>query len=77
MPPQRYRPPPPPVVIYGHHGFRPGGFVPPGYVVVDRWQRYPRLAPPPRGYRWVRSGADFALVAIASGIIASVILNGD
>ncbi|MFN3857485.1 MAG: RcnB family protein [Caulobacter sp.] len=34
-----------------------------------------RLAPPPRGYQYVRVGNDVVLTAIASGVIASVILG--
>ena len=44
------------------------------YQVID-YRRYHRLRPPPRGYRWVRSGNDAVLVAITSGLIASVIAN--
>lgn len=44
----------------------------PNYAVVD-YHRYRRLAPPPRGYQWVRSGNDAVLVAITTGIVASVI----
>lgn len=43
------------------------------YVVVDYRQH--RLAPPPRGQQWVQVGADYVLVAVATGIIASIILN--
>ncbi|NML94758.1 RcnB family protein [Novosphingobium olei] len=46
----------------------------PNYRVVD-YRQYRRLGPPPRGYHWVRSGNDALLVAISSGIIASVIAN--
>ncbi len=34
------------------------------------------LAPAPRGHYWVSSGSDFLLVAAATGIITSIILNG-
>lgn len=45
------------------------------YVVYHGdWDRY-HLHPPPHGYEWVRSGNQFIMVAIASGIIASVIAN--
>lgn len=44
----------------------------PNYAVVD-YHRYRRLSPPPRGYHWVRSGNDAVLVAITTGIVASVI----
>lgn len=44
------------------------------YYVVNDW-RSRRLYEPQRGYQWVQSGNDYALVAIATGIIASVLLN--
>lgn len=43
------------------------------YVVSD-W-RSRRLYAPQRGYQWVQAGNDYALVAIATGIIATVLLN--
>ena len=46
----------------------------PNYRVVD-YRQCRRLGPPPRGYHWVRSGNDALLVAIGTGIIASVIAN--
>lgn len=42
--------------------------------VVNDWRAH-RLTPPPRGQQWVQVGADFALVAIATGVIASLILH--
>lgn len=58
--------------------FRRGGYVPREYrhrqyVVVD--YRSHRLAPPPRGHQWVQVGGDYVLIAIATGIIASIILS--
>lgn len=47
----------------------------PNYVVINDYRRWHRLRPPPRGYRWVRSGNDALLVGIASGIVASVIVG--
>lgn len=44
------------------------------YQVIGNPRAF-RLAPPPRGYRWVRSNNDAVLVGITSGIIASVIAN--
>lgn len=41
--------------------------------VVDDWRRH-RLSAPPRGYHWVQLGADYVLVAVATGIIAQIIL---
>ena len=43
-----------------------------GYVVND-YRAY-HLSAPPRGHQWVKDGKDFALVAIATGVIASLIL---
>ncbi len=47
----------------------------PTYVVSD--YRYYGLRPPPYGYRWRRDDrGDFLLVAIATGIIVDLVLNG-
>ena len=76
---------PPPVDYYGRPGFRPGynawrrgAYLPSyyrdrGYVVND-YYRY-QLRPPPRGYYWYRTGNDYVLAAIASGLIFEVIAN--
>jgi Ni/Co efflux regulator RcnB len=42
--------------------------------VVTNWRAH-RLAPPPRGYEWVQVGPDYVLIAIATGLIANLILN--
>ncbi|MBB3441568.1 RcnB family protein [Sinorhizobium sp. B11] len=42
------------------------------YGEVRDYRRY-RLAPPPRGYHWVRADNDYLLVGIASGVISSII----
>jgi Ni/Co efflux regulator RcnB len=44
------------------------------YQAID-YHRYHGLRAPPRGYHWVRSGNDAVLVAITTGIVASVIAN--
>jgi len=44
------------------------------HYVVDDWRGH-NLSAPPRGYQWVQSGNDYVLIAIASGIIASLILG--
>ena len=60
------------------HAFYRGGRLPPEYrgrqYVVDDWRGH-RLNAPPRGYHWVQAGGDYVLVAIATGIIASILLN--
>jgi Ni/Co efflux regulator RcnB len=63
-----------------HEGwYRQGGRVPENYrgggYVVNDW-RHSRLREPPRGYHYVRSdNGDFLLVAISTGIIASIIAS--
>jgi Ni/Co efflux regulator RcnB len=60
--------------------FERGGHLPPAYrnrqYVVNDW-RGNHLRQPPRGYQWVQVGADYALVAVVSGLIAQVLLNGN
>jgi len=63
-----------------HEGwYKRGGHVPSEYrggsYVVTDW-RSQHLRQPPRGYRYVRSdNGDFLLVAITTGIIASILAN--
>jgi Ni/Co efflux regulator RcnB len=60
------------------HAFHRGGRLPPEYrsrnYVVDDWRAH-GLSAPPRGYHWVQTGADYVLVAIATGIILQILLN--
>ena len=68
----------------GYHGAGPnhnwvrGSRVPPQYrgynYVVNDWRGH-RLQAPPRGYQWIQSGNDYLLVAIATGVIASLVLS--
>jgi Ni/Co efflux regulator RcnB len=58
--------------------FRRGGRLPQEmrdrqYVVND-WRSH-RLAAPPRGHHWVQVGPDYVLAAVATGIIANLILS--
>ena len=57
--------------------FRRGGYIPPEYRMrayeVDYRQHH--LSAPPRGQRWVQVGADYVLIAIATGVIANIILS--
>jgi len=59
-----------------HAGWRRGGFVPGPYrrFYVQDWGYY-GLRPPPPGYRWVYADGNFVLMALASGLIADVIIN--
>ncbi|WP_048441797.1 RcnB family protein [Caenimonas sp. SL110] len=42
--------------------------------IVDDWRGH-YLPAPPRGYYWVQVGADYVLVAIATGIILQLLLS--
>jgi Ni/Co efflux regulator RcnB len=44
------------------------------YRVIDNPYAY-RLREAPRGYRWVQSGNDAVLVALASGLIGAIAAN--
>lgn len=60
------------------HAWHRGDRLPSQYrgrqYVVDDWRGH-RLSAPPRGYHWVQNGGDYVLAAIATGVIASVLLN--
>ena len=60
------------------HNFRKGGRLPSEYrnkqYVVNDWRSH-RLSAPPRGYQWVQTGGDYVLVAVATGLIAQILLN--
>jgi Ni/Co efflux regulator RcnB len=43
------------------------------YVVSDWRSRH--LSAPPKGHHWVRAGNDYVLAAIATGVIAQVLLS--
>lgn len=54
-------------------GWRPGyRFYGPPPIIIHDYSYY-NLAPPPPGYYWVESGNQFLMIAIASGIIASIL----
>ena len=61
-----------------NHDIRRGGHLPGRYrnhqYVVDNWRDH-NLRPPPRGYHWVQTGGDYVLAAIATGVIADLIIN--
>lgn len=65
---------------YGARGpdFRRGGYMPheyrrPIYVVNNYYGHH--LPAPRRGHQWVQVGGDYVLIAIATGIIAQIILS--
>jgi len=58
----------------GWHQWHQGDHYNGNRVVVNNYSYY-RLRPPPPGYQWVQDGGQFVLIAVASGIIADVILN--
>lgn len=57
--------------------YRQGGYISREYrgrnYEVDYREHH--LRRPPEGHRWVQVGADYVLIAITTGIIASIILN--
>ena len=59
---------------------RRGGYVPQNFrqrqYFVNDWRSH-RLSPPPQGQQWVQIGSDYALIAIATGLIANMVINGD
>ena len=61
------------------YDMRRGGYVSHEYrgsrYVVSDWHRHRGLYAPQRGYHWVQAGNDYMLVAMATGLIAQVLLN--
>jgi Ni/Co efflux regulator RcnB len=59
------------------YGWRRGAYVPAPYrsYYVQDWGYY-GLRPPPPGYRWIYADGNFVLMAIASGLIADVLIHG-
>jgi Ni/Co efflux regulator RcnB len=64
---------------YGARGpeWRRGGHVPREYMnrqyYVNDWRAH-HLQAPPRGYQWVQVGDDYVLMALATGLIAQLLL---
>ena len=60
------------------HRFYKGERLPTQYrnhqYVIDDWRGH-QLSAPPRGHRWVQVGVDYVLIAVATGVIAQVILS--
>lgn len=82
-PPRHAAPPHHPVEHHGrgagpHHSFYKGDRLPPEYrtrqYVIDNWRAH-HLNAPPRGYYWVQTGGDYVLAAIATGLIAQIVLS--
>jgi Ni/Co efflux regulator RcnB len=61
-----------------NHAFQRGERLPLEYrhrqYVVNDWRGH-NLNAPPRGYHWVQTGADYVLVAIATGVILQLLLS--
>lgn len=73
--------PMPPPHHWQHHGYgpRPGirwhqgeRFYGPPPLIIRNYGYY-SLTPPPPGYYWVQSGDQLLMIAIASGMIASIL----
>ena len=62
-------------VVRRHHwsrGYRMSAAERSRYGEVRDYRRY-RLAPPPRGYHWVKADNDYLLVGVATGLISSIV----
>jgi Ni/Co efflux regulator RcnB len=61
---------------HSNYGWRRGGYVPRDYrrFYVQDYGYY-GLRPPPPGYRWVYADGNFVLMAVATGLIADILLN--
>ena len=74
----RRGPPPHARGVGPDHRWHRGDRLPPAYrhrqYVVNNWRAH-RLSAPPRGYNWVQVGGDYALIAVATGLIAQLVLN--
>lgn len=61
------------------YGVRRGEYLPHQYrgsrYVVSDWHGRRHLYAPPRGHQWVQAGNDYLLVALATGLIAQVLLS--
>jgi Ni/Co efflux regulator RcnB len=61
-----------------NHDFRKGGRLSGEYrnrqYVVSDWRGH-HLHAPPRGYHWVQTGPDYVLAAVATGVIAQIVLG--
>jgi Ni/Co efflux regulator RcnB len=59
----------------GHQQWRQGQRLPPQYRTRAHYVDYHRhhLRAPPRGYQWVQVDNNYALVALSTGLIASLI----
>lgn len=59
--------------------FHRGGYLPAQYrghgYYVNNWNAYPSLYAPPYGHQWVQVGSDFLLVAVATGLIANLLMQ--
>jgi len=55
-----------------------GEQLPPRYrthhYVIENWKAH-RLTEPPPGHQWVQAGSDYALVAIATGVVTEVLVG--
>jgi len=59
--------------------FYRGGYLPYQYrsnaYYISNWNAYPGLYAPPYGHQWVQVGSDFLLVALATGLIANLLVQ--
>lgn len=62
----------------GPRGWHRGDRLPNDYrdrqYVIDNWHEH-NLQTPPRGYHWVGINGDYVLAAVATGVIAQIVLS--
>ena len=59
-----------------NYAYNPGAYLPAQYrTYYVRDPYFYGLRPAPHGYRYVHAGSDILLVAVATGLIASVLSN--
>jgi hypothetical protein len=67
-------PPGPPPGGPGYHQWHRGDYYHGDRYAVNNWSHY-HLRPPPPGYQWVQSGGQFVMIAVATGVVADIIIN--
>jgi Ni/Co efflux regulator RcnB len=62
----------------GPRGWHRGDRLPSDYrdrqYAIDNWHEH-NLQAPPRGYRWMGINGDYVLAAVATGVIAQIVLS--
>lgn len=64
---------------YSGHRFQRGSYLPHQYrqnhYYVNDWRSHRGLYAPPHGHQWMQVGSEFVLVALATGLIANLLMH--